>query len=362
MRVIVAFKIFSIMAFACVACISLERVKAAEQGVNAATVVSQTTEEGQQVVFDGYTWQRRELAKRLPLSRPWPDEKVIETVFSEFGLDNLPIPEFIPTPSLIVPGVYLVGSNPNHTYLIDCGPAGTALIDPGLSSNYEGIIANIEQLGFSPDKIRWVLNTHAHFDHSMADGLFRKLGAEILIHAFDADAVERASRVTGSYFLPPEIQAIYPKTTVDWRLVDGEELKLGNQLIQVIHTPGHTEGSSTFVLQLEGQNILFTGDTLLYDHRLGFQGTAYADNHAYVRSLEKLNRFTMDAINRIQWDVLLPGHGALVLNRAYMDVQKGLRTVQIDLLEGYPVEALPFATDDYRRLMFGRPAVAESSK
>lgn len=51
----------------------------------------------------------------------------------------------------------------------------------------------------------------------------------------------------------------------------------------------------------------------------------------------------------------MPGHGTLVLDRASMDVDKGWRTVQLDLLEGDPVDALPFATDRYRVLMFGRP-------
>lgn len=320
---------------------------------------SSVTEEGQRVVFDGYSWQRRELTKRLPLDQPWPVEDDIGAVLSKYGLDKIPIPATIPTPALIVPGVYLVGSHPNNTYLIDCGSEGTALIDPGLVSNYDSIIANIEQLGFSPQQIRWVLNTHAHFDHSMADGLFQQLGAKVLIGTADAAAVEKATRVTGRFFLPAEIQADYPKIIVDWPVADGEMLELGNRVLHVIHTPGHTAGSSAFLLQLDGKNIVFTGDTLLYDYRLGFQGTAYADDRAYVASLEKLATFTLDAVNRISWDILLPGHGVLVLERAYMDIQKGWRQVQIDLLEGTPVDALPFATQDYRQLMFGRPLLSE---
>lgn len=326
---------------------------AAERQV--AALKEQITEEGQRVVFDRYTWQRRELAKHLPLDQPWPDEKQLSAVFAKYGLAEPSVPESIPTPALILTDVYLVGSQPNHTYLIDGGPDGLTLIDPGLSDNFDAIVANVERLGYSRKRIRWVLNTHAHFDHSMADGLFQRLGAQILIGSADADAVERATRVTGNYFLPPEKLAGYPKTHIDWRVVDGEELRLGNKTFHAIHTPGHTEGSTCFLLQLEGHNVLFTGDTILYDHRLGAQGTAYADNRAYVGSLGKLARFTLNIVDRLRWDVLLPGHGTLVLDRAYMDIDKGWRTVQIDLLEGDPVDALPFATDRYRILMFGRP-------
>jgi len=315
----------------------------------------QITEEGQRVVFDRYTWQRRELTKRLPLDQPWPNENDIGAAFTKYGLDKPPVPEFIPTPARILPDVYLVGSQPNHTYLIDGGPEGLALIDPGLMSNFDAIVANVERLGFSRKRIRWVLNTHAHFDHSMADGLFQRLGAKILIGSADADAVERATRVTANYMLPPQTLATYPRTKIDWRLADGEELRLGNKTFHVIHTPGHTEGSSCFLLQFEGRNILFTGDTLLYDHRLGAQSTAYADNRSYVGSLGKLARFTLNTVDRVRWDTLLPGHGVLVLDRAYLDIEKGWRTVQIDLLEGDPVDALPFATNRYRTLMFGRP-------
>jgi acetyl esterase/lipase/glyoxylase-like metal-dependent hydrolase (beta-lactamase superfamily II) len=206
-----------------------------------------------------------------------------------------------------------------------------------------------------------VLNTHAHFDHSMADGLFRNLGARILVGSDDADAVEKGTRVTANFLLDPKLRATYPRTTVDWRLSDGEELRLGNKILHVIHTPGHTAGSTSFMLQLDGRNILFSGDTLLYDYRLGAQGTAYADNRAYVASLQKIAKFTLTLSDPIHWDMLLSGHGALVLDRAYMDVDKGWRTVQLDLLEGQPIAALPFSTDSYRKLMFGRPPLEGKS-
>lgn len=315
----------------------------------------QVSEEGQRVAFDRYTWQRRELAKRLPLTEAWPTDAALSAAFAKYGLDQPPIPEAIPTPAMIVPDVYLVGSQPNHTYLIDAGADALVLVDPGLTSNFDAIVARVEQLGYSRKRIRWVLNTHAHFDHSMADGMFQKLGAQILIGTADADAVERGTRVTAGFMLPADIGATYPRTRIDWRVADGEELHLGNKIFHAIHTPGHTEGSTCFLLQIEGRNLLFSGDTLLYDHRLGAQVTAYADNQAYVGSLRKLARFTLNITDRVRWDVLLPGHGTLVLERAYLDVDKGWRTVQIDLLEGDPVDALPFATERYRTTMFGRP-------
>ncbi|MBS0331284.1 MAG: hypothetical protein JSS35_00825 [Proteobacteria bacterium] len=59
--------------------------------------------------------------------------------------------------------------------------------------------------------------------------------------------------------------------------------------------------------------------------------------------------------HRTRWDVLLPGHGTIVLERAYADVTKGVMQVQWDVANGEEVKALPFSDDGYRRLMFGRP-------
>lgn len=322
----------------------------------APAVIVQVTEEGQHVVFDGYTWQRRELDKRLPLDQPWPSEDGIAKTFAQYGLANPPMPQWLAAPSTILPGIYLVGSFPNNTYLIDAGHGGLILVDPGLTMNYAAIIANVERLGYAKSQIRWVINTHGHFDHSMADALFRKAGAKILVGEGDAAAVEKATLATEYTLIPPEMQTKeYPRSKVDERLSDGEVLHLGDRTLYAIHTPGHTAGSMCFMLQSDGKNILISGDTLLYDHRLGWQDSPFADNRAYLASLAKLAKFSLDSKGPVRWDVLLPGHGTLVLDRADTDVKKGWHTIEIDAAEGQPVAALPFATDEYRALMFGRP-------
>lgn len=318
------------------------------------TLKPQVTEEGQSVVYDRYTWQRRELAKRLPLEEPWPAEKDIEAQFRRFGLVDPPIPALLPLPARIMPDVYLVNTQPNLVYLIDAGADGLVLIDPGMLGNVDSIVANVRALGFSPDKIKWVINTHAHFDHSMADAAFQKMGAKILIGRADVPAVEKATLPTGKYILPPELRDNYPTFHVDWPVDDGEELRLGNKTFTAIHTPGHTIGSTCYLLTINGRNILFGGDTMLFDYRLGAQPTPFADNVAYLASLRKLAVYGTYP-DKVRWDVLLPGHGTMVLDRAYLDVLKGYRQVELDITDNAPVSALPFGTDAYRKLMFGRP-------
>ena len=326
-----------------------------ESQVVAPTLTPQVTEEGQQVILDLYTFKRRELSKRLPLDQAWPDDEHLPSVLAKYGLSETGKAENIPVPSKILSDIYLVASNPTLTYLIDCGPEGLAIIDPGLVQNYPVIIANVEKLGFAQSRIRWVLNTHAHFDHSGSDSLFRALGARIMIASEDAEAVAKGTLVTGQSLFYGAKAPPFTPSIVDQALSDGELLQLGNKVLTVIHTPGHTRGSSCFFVPVDGKNVLFAGDTILYDNRLGYQGTAFSNNYDYVESLRKLANFHLYLNEKFKWDVLLPGHGTIVLDRAYMDVEKGWHTVELDQLNGSSIEALPFATSDYRVLMYGRP-------
>ncbi len=323
------------------------------------TLPSMQTEEGQTVIYDRYTWQRRELDKKLPLAESWPDNEspAIEAAFKKYGLDKAPVPPAIPVPSRIMTDVYLVNSVPNLTYLIDAGPQGLVIIDPGLEPNTESILMNVEKLGFSRSAIKWVINTHSHLDHAWGDAHFQRLGAKILIGREDVAAVEKGTDATARSAIPPSMMRVYPTFKVDWPVDDGEDLVLGNKTFRAIHTPGHTDGSTCFLLTIEGKNILFGGDTVLFDYRLGYQGTSYADDTAYLASLKKIARYsaTPYPAGKVRWDVLLPGHGTIVLDRAYLDVQKALRQVEWDVTTGEEIKALPFYDDAYRRFMFGRP-------
>ena len=316
------------------------------------------TEEGQLVVFDRITWQLRELAKRLPADLPWPGGAEMQKALARYSLDRDTPERAIPVPAQIASGVYLVGQDrvSNLTYMIDCGPEGMAIIDPTYASEFERTVVNVEQCGRTRKDIRWVLNTHCHIDHAMADKQFRDLGAEILVPANDADAVEKGTRVTAYYLVAKQTgNAPFPKCKVDRRLSDGEELRLGTRLLHVINTPGHTPGSASFLLQVDGKNLLFAGDTVLYDGRLGWQGNPYADNRQYLASLEKLEHFNLASAG-FQWDTLLPGHGAIAMDKAYLDVQKDRLIVADDLSAGREIEGVPYATPQYRKAMYGRPA------
>ena len=155
-------------------------------------------------------------------------------------------------PFRIIGNVYFIGTIQASCHLIDTG-AGLILIDPGYSNTLFLVINSIYKLGFKPEDIKYIINTHWHGDHTEATAALAYLsGAKTFIGAEDA---QRAMR----YFTP------------DILLRDGDVLRLGNTEITFMETPGHTKGTVSFFF-----NTLDNGKT----YRVGMFGGAGANTLA----------------------------------------------------------------------------------
>ncbi|MBP7602439.1 MAG: MBL fold metallo-hydrolase [Spirochaetes bacterium] len=124
-----------------------------------------------------------------------------------------------------------------------------ALIDP--AGDFDVIFGAVERHGA---KVRHVINTHGHWDHTSGNArAVKKTGATLLIHEADAEHARsipnRVLSLTLGGRVSPEPVRL---------LRGGETIPLGRQSLDIIHTPGHTPGS---ICVLAGGN-LFTGDTL----------------------------------------------------------------------------------------------------
>ena len=146
-----------------------------------------------------------------------------------------------------------VGMIQTNCYIAGCPETKEgAIIDPG--GNPEHIMAEVERQGIS---IKYVLNTHAHFDHTDANGaIVRATGAPLALHPLDLPLL-KASGGAAMFGLQAETSPL-----PDLELQDGDELEVGTLRFKVLHTPGHTPGHVCFYEQAEG--VLFDGDVLFY--------------------------------------------------------------------------------------------------
>lgn len=179
----------------------------------------------------------------------------------------------------------------NNVYLlVEEENREAAVIDPAMGSSEV-----LKKLGELKAQLKYIVNTHGHFDHTADNSPLQKsTGAKIAIHTDDAYRLEQDPSEALRY-----MPVIPPKSKADVLLEEGAEIKLGEDALKVLHTPGHTEGSSCFYL--ESENSLFTGDTLFTGTcgRTDFQG---GDPYKMVESLYRLSTLPRNL-------KVYPGHG-----------------------------------------------------
>ncbi len=143
-------------------------------------------------------------------------------------------------PSRLIGNLYFVGTYEASTHLIDTGD-GLILIDPGYCESLYMVINNIWELGFKPTDIKYIIVTHAHYDHADA--------TEALVHLTNAKTFigkKDLPLLKGEIFHYP-LKSFAP----DFLLEDNDVIALGNTQIKCLSTPGHTEGTMSFFFDVE---------------------------------------------------------------------------------------------------------------
>jgi len=198
------------------------------------------------------------------------------------------MPDLTPgVPSALSPLVRrIVARNPGpftgpgtNTYLV--GIDEVAVIDPGPDDK-----AHVDAIiGASmKERVRWVVLTHTHPDHSPATArLVKATKAEVLAFGTKRDK-------DGGDF------------TIDRVLAEGDTVEGTEFGLDVLHTPGHSPNHLCFLL--EEERVLFTGDTVLDGMYSVVSPGRGGDMAEYVKTLERLKRLRLSRI--------APGHGDVI--------------------------------------------------
>jgi glyoxylase-like metal-dependent hydrolase (beta-lactamase superfamily II) len=157
----------------------------------------------------------------------------------------------------IVGGPEITDNRDGCVYLLNFGEL--VLIDTGAGWSVEKIINNINILGFYPKELAMALLTHCHIDHiGGAPEIKKKLGSKLCIHKLDASPLESGDPVLTA---AQRYQTTFPPTDVNVKFTSSEEkLTLGDQEVICLHTPGHTPGSISILIDKDGKRLLFAQD------------------------------------------------------------------------------------------------------
>ena len=207
-------------------------------------------------------------------------------------------------PFRIAGNLYYVGTYDLACYLITT-KQGNILINTGLASSASQIKKNIEALGFKFSDTKILLTTQAHYDHMGAMAAIKKMtGAQLMVNEKEADVL--ATGGASDYALGGH-GSTYEPVKPDHLLHDGDTISLGNMRLVMLHHPGHTKGSCSFLFTVKDSSrayrvLVANLPTIVTDKPFTSIKTypEIAEDYAY----------TLRAMKNISFDIWLASHAS----------------------------------------------------
>ncbi len=184
-----------------------------------------------------------------------------------------------------------------------------SIIDTGTGIYHKKVISNISKI-IDLEKIKQIILTHEHFDHT---GGIKKLKeriekkVEVFAHEYSAKKIEEEKSAFARM-----LGAEYENVKVDKKIKDKDEIKIGDENWQVIHTPGHTPGC--ICLYEKNSKSLISGDTVFSNGSFGRYDFPGGNINQLIQSIEKLTK--LDVKN------MYPGHEGIVEKNANNHIKK----------------------------------------
>ena len=201
---------------------------------------------------------------------------------------------------------------PTNCYIIyDQESKETMCIDP--AGDVEKIEYMIKEI--LKGNLKYIYLTHCHCDHIGAvEKVKQEKGGKILIHRFDAEGL-----YDPSISLTDQVGLNVPELEIASRVDDNDIIHIGNIEFKVIHTPGHTKGSSS--LYCETENMLFSGDTI-------FKGTWGRTDLPTSNFEDIINSITNKILVLPDDTIIYPGHGRMTRVKDEKNIYLELKEAQ----------------------------------
>ncbi|EGF90052.1 metallo-beta-lactamase L1 [Asticcacaulis biprosthecium C19] len=194
-------------------------------------------------------------------------------------------------PFKVVGNIYYVGTTGVSAWLITT-PRGHFLLDGALPQTPPQIIANIQALGFDIRDVKYLLNSHAHFDHAGGLAALQRAAGATMV----ASAADRAVLESGRVGYGPTADISVPPVRVDRLVGQGDTLSLGGVTLTAHLTPGHTPGCTSWSMDVRGDDgelhhVFFhcsttTGGQSLVPESYPGMIASYRATFAYIRNVK----------------------------------------------------------------------------
>lgn len=218
--------------------------------------------------------------------------------------------------------IHYVGTQDLGAWLVTT-PQGHVLVDGALGESAPLLERSVRALGFDPRDIKVLVTTQAHFDHVGSMAYFqRRSGAQVAVMDGDVGVLASGGRTDylfGEKSLSPQRQAWFDPVKVDRTLKDGDTVTVGDVTLTARKTPGHTPGSTTWLMKVteEGRPL-----TVAFAASTGINpGTAFVKSPSYPGIAEDYAQaFTV--LESLQPDVPLGSHAGFFDVWKKRDLQK----------------------------------------